>query len=104
MLPPNLLSAAPIQAALIEIMALHSTVTDLGISRDSAHLLGRAETILRTHIETARTVETRITVEQYAAVVGLTPAAVRYRIRTGKLDAIRYGKRWRVPLPKGGVE
>lgn len=104
MLPPNLLSAAPIQAALIEIMALHSTVTDLGISRDSAHLLGRAVTILRTHIETARTVEMRITVEQYAAVVGLTPAAVRYRIRTGKLAAMRYGKRWRVPLPKGGIE
>lgn len=102
MLPTHLLNAMPIYAAQHEITEMLHSLKGFGIANDSVQLLSRALSILDARIKAARDAQTLLTVTQYADLVGLTPAAVRYQIRAGTLAALRYGKHWRIPLSMGG--
>lgn len=45
-----------------------------------------------------------MTVDEYAAVMGIHPQSVRQMCARGDIKAIKVGKLWRIPEPPGGEE
>lgn len=51
---------------------------------------------------TATTRERLVSVEKYAKMTGLTPAAIRQRLQKGRLAGVKFGSAWNVKIQDDG--
>lgn len=93
---PALIAADPIRSHLDSIRTMQNCIARLTPNADSVHLLAQLGADLEKAIGQASEVTTLHTVPEVAERLRLSEEAVRWNIRTGRLDAERVGREYRI--------